>query len=51
VQQYLYKLATASRIESIISPIGEKEIPESHLRPLNMLPNDAIPEYAVSSRH
>jgi myosin heavy subunit len=39
-KQYLYRLATASRIESIVSPIGEKEIPESQLRPLTQVPDD-----------
>jgi hypothetical protein len=39
-KQYLYRLATASRIESIVSPIGEKQIPESQLRPLTQVPDD-----------
>ena len=39
-QQYLYRLATASRIEAIVSPIGEKQIPESQLRPLAQVPDD-----------
>ncbi len=39
-QQYLDRLATASRIESIITPIGVKQIPESQLRPLTQVPDD-----------
>ena len=39
-RQYLDRLATASRIEAIVSPIGEKEISESKLRPLSQVPDD-----------
>ena len=39
-RQYLDRLATASRIEYIIAPIGAKQIPESKLRPLNQVPDD-----------
>ncbi len=36
-QSYLYRQLEAAQIEKIISPNGEKEIPESQLRPLTKL--------------
>jgi chromosome segregation ATPase len=41
-QQYLDRLATASRIESIVTPMGVKEIPERQLRPLTKIPESEI---------
>ncbi len=32
-------MATASRIQQIIEPIGASDIPESHLRPLGKVPD------------
>jgi len=39
-RQYLDRLATASRIESIVAPMGAKQIPERQLRPLTSVPDD-----------
>ena len=39
-KRYLDRLATARRIESIVGPIGPKQIPESQLRPLTQVPDD-----------
>ena len=39
-KRYLDRLATARRIESIVGPIGPKQIPETHLRPLTQVPDD-----------
>jgi len=36
-QAYLYRQLEAAQTEKVISPIGEKEIPESQLRPLTKL--------------
>ena len=36
-QAYLYRQLEAAQTERAISPIGEKQIPESHLRPLTHL--------------
>ena len=48
--QYLNRLATAARIQNIVTPIGVEEIPESHLRPLSKVPDadkSAVYEEAV----
>ena len=37
-EAYVYRLMTAAKVENNISPIGEKAIPESQLRPLTALP-------------
>jgi len=39
-QAYLYRQLEAAKTEKVISPIGEKEIPESQLRPLTRLKDD-----------
>ena len=39
-RQYLNRLATASLIQSIVEPIGSKQILETHLRPLSQVPDD-----------
>jgi len=36
-QAYLYRQLEAAQTEKVISPIGEKQIPESQLRPLTRL--------------
>jgi hypothetical protein len=36
-QAYLYRQLEAAQTEKVISPIGEKDIPESQLRPLTKL--------------
>jgi hypothetical protein len=36
-QSYLYRQLEAAQTQRVISPIGEKEIPESQLRPLTQL--------------
>jgi hypothetical protein len=40
----LDRLATAARIESFLPPIGGLQIPESQLRPLTSIPDEAKPE-------
>ena len=40
----LDRLATAARIESFLPPIGGLQIPESQLRPLTSIPDDAKSE-------
>ena len=48
-RQYLDRLATASRIQQIVAPIGA-QIPETHLRPLGKVPDadkSAVYEEAV----
>jgi hypothetical protein len=49
-RQYLDRLATASRIQQIVAPIGASDIPESNLRPLGKVPDadkSAVYEEAV----
>lgn len=62
LQSYLYRQLEAAKTEKVISPIGEKEIPESVLRPLTSLPPDqqrevfqkaveTAPEGKVTAKH
>jgi len=36
-ERYLYRQLEAAQTEKVISPLGEKEIPEGQLRPLSKL--------------
>jgi len=63
-QAHLYRQLEAARVEKVISPIGEKELPESQLRPLIKLKdnpdqqreawkkaNETAPEGGITARH
>ncbi len=39
-RQHLHRLADAAKVQLIVSPIGDKQIPETHLRPLSQVPDD-----------
>jgi polyhydroxyalkanoate synthesis regulator phasin len=39
-RQHLNRLATAESTQKLLEPIGSKDIPETHLRPLNQVPDD-----------
>jgi hypothetical protein len=40
-RQHLNRLATSAYIQNLVEPIGSEEIPESQLRPLTSVPDDA----------
>jgi 23S rRNA pseudoU1915 N3-methylase RlmH len=52
-RQHLNRLATSAYIQNLVEPIGSEEIPESHLRPLTSVPDDAKIEIwqQVKSEH
>jgi len=38
-KSYIHRIATAAHIQNALSPIGDSEIPEGQLRPLNQIPD------------
>ena len=40
-RQHLNRLATSAYIQNLVEPIGSEEIPESQLRPLTSVPDEA----------
>jgi hypothetical protein len=52
-RQHLNRLATSAYIQNLVEPIGSEEIPESQLRPLTSVPDDAKIEIwqQVKSEH
>ena len=52
-RQHLNRLATSAYIQNLVEPIGSEEIPESQLRPLTSVPDEAKIEVwqQVKSEH